>query len=381
MKFKNKKQIEERKLQIKNLLNSEEDCDVDALETELNELESNLNTLNKREKLAKGLANGDITGDEPEKRNVNKPGFTELMNREVRSITIATDTGNSVITSDIGVATDVIGLPENASCILDFIGARNMHGAESYRQAFQLTRAEAEYAGIPADKLTQLPGTDILFDFVEIPKKKLALSSVFPKEYSKLAKSNYEATILNEIQRSVRVKLSHEVIVGDGTTGIIGLAKVPTTKGIAKDVVLTAIDDTTLDTIVYSFGSDELVEGHRMLIMNKATLKAFNDVKNSDKQKLYNIVLNATGGAGTINGIPFVLNSAMANVADSDKTKGKYFLMYAQLDRYIFCEFAAPEFELSTDALFLNDMDAVKTTAFVGANMAGVGSLVRFAIK
>ena len=379
--MKTRKQIEQRKLEIRNLLTGSEDIDVDALEQELTELDAELAKIEKREKLAKGLEAGVIGGEEPETRAVNKPGFTELMNREVRSITIGTSTGNSVITSDIGVSQDVIGLPENASCILDFIGFKNMHGAESYRQVYQLTRAEAKYAGIPADKLTQLPGTDILFDFVEIPKKKFALSTVFPKEYSKLTKSNYEATILNEIQRAVRVKLSHEVIVGDGTDGIIGLAKVPTTKGIAKDVILTTINDTTLDTIVYGFGSEEMVEANRMLIMNKATLKAFNDVKNSDKKKLYEIKLNANGGCGTINGVPFVINSAMSNVADSDKATNKYFLMYAELNKYMLCEFAQPEFELSTDALFLNDMDAVKTTGFYGANMAGLNSLVRFAIK
>ena len=379
--MKTKKQIEQRKLEIRNLLTGTEDVDVDALEQELTELDAELAKIEKREKLAKGLEAGVIGGQEPENRSNNKPGFTELMNREVRSITIGTDTGNSVITSDIGVSADVIGLPENASCILDFIGMKNMHGAESYRQVYQVNRAEAEYAGIPADKLTQLPGTDILFDFVEIPKKKFALSSVFPKEYSKLTKSNYEATILNEIQRSVKVKLSHEVIVGDGTDGIIGLAKVPTTKGVAKDVILTSIDDNTLDTIVYGFGSEEMVEANRILIMNKSTLKAFNDVKNSDKKKLYEIRLNANGGCGTINGIPFVINSAMSSVADSDAAASKYFLMYGELSRYMLCEFAQPQFELSTDALFLNDMDAVKTTGFYGANLAGLNALVRFSIK
>ena len=119
--MKTRKQIEQRKLEIRNLLTGSEDVDVDALEQELTELDAELAKIEKREKLAKGLEAGVIGGEEPETRAANKPGFTELMNREVRSITIATGTGNSVITSDIGVSTDVIGLPENASCILDFI--------------------------------------------------------------------------------------------------------------------------------------------------------------------------------------------------------------------------------------------------------------------
>ena len=135
--MKTRKQIEQRKLEIRNLLTGSEDVDVDALEQELTELDAELAKIEKREKLAKGLEAGVIGGEEPETRAANKPGFTELMNREVRSITIGTSTGNSVITSDIGVSQDVIGLPENASCILDFIGFKNMHGAESYRQVFQ----------------------------------------------------------------------------------------------------------------------------------------------------------------------------------------------------------------------------------------------------
>ena len=82
--------------------------------------------------------------------------------------------------------------------------------------------------------------------------------------------------------------MSRQILIGDGTSGKFkGIFHNPTeTKDQvidpATDLEKTAIDDETLDDIIYDFGGDEDVEDAAVLILNKRDLKAF--AKLRDKQ-------------------------------------------------------------------------------------------------
>ena len=58
-----KHEIEQRKLEIRNLLSSDATVDLDALEKELNDLNAELDTINRRQQIANGINTGDIAAN------------------------------------------------------------------------------------------------------------------------------------------------------------------------------------------------------------------------------------------------------------------------------------------------------------------------------
>ena len=53
---------------------------------------------------------------------------------------------------------------------------------------------------------------------------------------------------------------------------------------------ISAIDDGTLDELIYSYGGEEEVEGVATLILNKKDLKAFAKLRDKQGRKVYTIV-------------------------------------------------------------------------------------------
>lgn len=95
---------------------------------------------------------------------------------------------------------------------------------------------------------------------------------------------------------------------------------------------VTAITGTTLDDIIYSYGGEEDVEGFCGLILNKADLKAFAKLRTDDGKKVYDIKNN--GNSGTIDGVPFIINSACKAVSAPGTTKGEYCMAYGPFFNY-----------------------------------------------
>ena len=80
-----------------------------------------------------------------------------------------------------------------------------------------------------------------------------------PEEITKLANADYDAEILKGVRTAIRRKLAKEILVGDGAAGhLVGIFSANATAiDSATDIEITAIDENTLDTIVYGFGGDE----------------------------------------------------------------------------------------------------------------------------
>ena len=95
-------------------------------------------------------------------------------------------------------------------------------------------------------------------------------------------------------------------MIGDGTSGKFkGIFYNPTeTKDQvidpATDLSMTAVDDGTLDEIIYSFGGDEDVEDAAVLVLNKKDLKAFAKLRDKQGRKVYTIVNHGTPARSTV---------------------------------------------------------------------------------
>lgn len=170
--------------------------------------------------------------------------------------------------------------------------------------------------------------------------------------------------------RAIKRYASRQILVGPGGTGKFrGIFFNPTTA--ADDIIdrntdidtITAIDDGTLDEIIYSFGGDEDVEDVAVLILNKKDLKKFAKLRDKQGRKVYTIVNH--GNTGTIDEVPYIINSACGEIGG---TAGAYCMAYGPLSNYEVAVFSDIDAQKSTEYKFKQGQIAYKACVFMGGN-------------
>lgn len=66
--------------------------------------------------------------------------------------------------------------------------------------------------------------------------------------------------------------------------------------------------------------------------LNKSDLKAFSQLRTTDGKPFHTIV--ARGNAGTIDGIPYIINSVLPALSASATAAGTYCMAYGSLSNY-----------------------------------------------
>lgn len=291
--------------------------------------------------------------------------------KEGRSVTVASS--NVVVPAYSG---DTINDTfQQVSSLLDAVDVIPLPGGESYRQPWEAGSADGDYKAEGADYAT----ADTTFGYSDITKAKITAYSEITEEVEKLPAAPYANVVLRGVNRSVRKKLAKQIMVGAGTTntltGIFNAASgvIPT----ASDIEITAITNTTLDTIIYGYGGDEAVEGSCVLILSKKDLAAFARLRSEDGKKIHTIIPGATGGFGTIDGTPYIINSACPALSDSNTAANTYCMAYGNLKNYQLAVFSDIEVKRSEDYKFKEGMIAHKGVVFVGGNVVSYKGFVR----
>ena len=220
------------------------------------------------------------------------------------------------------------------------------------------------------------------FGYVTIEKQKITAYTEEPEEMQKLPNADYDSVIEGSVSKAIRRYLSRQILIGDGSTSKLkGIFYNPTkaTERVidpATDIdTITAIDDGTLDEIIYSFGGDEEVEGVATLILNKQDLKAFAKLRDKQGRKVYTIINR--GQTGTIDGVPFVINSACAAVSNSETAAGAYEMAYGYLQNYELAIFSDIDVRRSDDYKFKNGQTAFRASMFAGGSVAAWNGFIR----
>ena len=138
---------------------------------------------------------------------------------------------------------------------------------------------------------------------------------------------------------------------------------------------MTAIDNKTLDEIIYSYGGEEDVEDMAVLILNKKDLKAFATLRDKQDRKVYTIVNH--GNTGTIDGVPFVINSACKAISDTATAAGAYIMAYGPLENYEMAIFSDIDARKSTDYKFKQGQIAYRADIFAGGAVAAYNGFIR----
>lgn len=275
-------------------------------------------------------------------------------------------------------ATDVKPTFNNVSSLIDRVKAVSLSGGETYERGF--VKGYGDGAGVTAEG-KDYNATEPVFGYVTIEKQKITAYTEEPEEMAKLPSADYDGVVEESVTRAVRRYISRQILIGDGSTNKIkGIFYNPAKSADdvidrTKDIELDKIDEGTLDEIIYSYGGDEDVEAIATLILNKADLKAFAKLRDKQGRKVYTIVNN--GNTGTIDGVPFIINSACAAVSATATEDAPYAMAYGVLDNYELAIFSDIDTRKSEDYKFKSGQIAYRASIFIGGAVVAYNGFVR----
>jgi HK97 family phage major capsid protein len=287
--------------------------------------------------------------------------------------------GRSVTIASIGVilpnyqASDIKATFNQVSSLVDRVNIKTLTGGESFKQAYSTGYGEGGYTtegGNPTD-------AEATFGYADIAKTKITAYAEDSEELVKLPGADYDGEVQKGIRIALRKKLTKEILIGDGATGHFvgifddGAGAISDT----TDKSIIEIDETTLDEIMMSFGGDEDVEDVAVLVLNKLDLKAFKMLRDADGKKIYEVKTN--GNTGTIDGVPYVINSACKAVSSPSTTTGQYAMAYGPLSNYTMAIFSDTDIQRSTDYKFKEGMICHRGVIFAGGNVTAKNGFLR----
>jgi HK97 family phage major capsid protein len=374
-------QIEARQAEIRALLEGTGEIDLASLETEIRALQTERDQIEQRAKLAAGILPANVVSiPNPESRSIEPVGTTSQEKRaasekrgkdlkENRAVTV----GSAGILLPEHQASDIRPTFNEVSGLLDRVSTKPLPGGESYQQSYVKGYGIGDNTAENADYATAEP----VFGYADINKSKVTAYAEDSEEIQKLPAADYDAEVMKGITIASRKKITREILIGDGATnhlaGIFSAAA--TAIDAATDKSVASIDETTLDDIVYSFGGDEDVEDVAVLILNKKDLKAFATLRSDDGLKIYDVKTN--GNTGTIDSVPFIINSACKAISDPATSTGEFSMAYGPLSNYLLTVFSDVDVQRSTDFKFKQGMIAHRSSVFVGGNVVSKNGFLR----
>ena len=360
-------EIKERKAETLKELESADEQRVAELNNEVDELNAEETQI--RSKL-------DLQGKlgEPEPKPQARKDLSDAEERgrrlmEGRSVTI----GSSNVILPNYQASNIKPTFNEVSSLIDNVNIKMFRGGESFKQPYLVGYGTADYATEGGNPTTAEP----TFGYAEITKTKIAAYAEDSEELTKLPAADYDREVMKGISVSIRKKINREILFGDGASGhFVGIfddgatAIDPNT-----DIEFSEIDENTLDEIIYSYGGDENVEDVGVLILNKQDLKAFAMLRDANGRKIHDVV--SKGNYGTIDKVPYIINSNCKAISDPNTTPGEYCMAYGPLSNYTMAIFSDLEVARSTDYKFKEGMIAHRGVIFAGGNVTAKNGFLR----
>lgn len=288
---------------------------------------------------------------------------------EKRSVTV----GSSNIVVPAHAAADVRPGFNEVSSLIDRVNVKPLMGGESFTQGYIAGYGE----GAEKTEGQDYADAEPTFGYAAMNKSKVTAYAEDTEELIKLPAADYDAIVMNGVRIASRKRITREILVGTGATNrLVGIfSALATAIDASTDIDFAEIDETTLDDIIFSYGGDEEVEDAAVLILNKKDLAAFAKLRTSDGKKIHEIKSN--GNTGTIDGYPFLINSACKAISDAATTSGQYAMAYGPLSNYMLTIFSDMDVQRSTDYLFKKGMIAHRASIFVGGNVVSKNGFLR----
>lgn len=289
-----------------------------------------------------------------------------------RGVSNTMSTANGVVLPG-HTAPDVRPTFENVSSLIDRVRTVPLVGGETYKRGF--VKSYGTGGGATAEN-ANYSENEPTFGYAEVKKEKVTAYTEEPEEMIKLPNADYDGVVQDSVRRSVRRFLAREIVSGNGSTGHLkGIFWNPASGSddqpvidTTTDISVSAITAATLDEIIYSFGGEEETEDIAVLILNKADLKAFAMLRDRQDRKVYTIVNR--GNTGTIDSVPYIINSACLAISASGTATGSYCMAYGPLENYELAIFSELETKMSEHYKFKQGQTAYSACVFAGGTVA-----------
>lgn len=258
------------------------------------------------------------------------------------------------------------------STLIDSVNSVPLQGGESYSKAFAVSGGEGDYTAEGAEAAESDPKTD----FVEIAKAKITAYAEITEEIRALPNVDYVTYVQGEVRNAIRKKITRQIIAGAGTTNTLtGIYKAPANViPVESDLEVAEIDENTLNDIVFGYGGDEDVEDEAVLILSKADLKAFANVKTTDTKRVYKI--EKRGNTGTLSyadggvSVDYIINSACNSLSSATTAVDAYTMVYGRPKAYELPIFSDLVIKEDGSYKFKEGMIAFRGVIFTGGNTA-----------
>lgn len=271
---------------------------------------------------------------------------------------------------------DIMPTFNNVSSLIDRVKTVPLPGGESYKRPF--VKSYGDGAGSTnegADYNLSEPN----FGYAEIVREKITAYAEEPEEMVKLPDADYDGVVEESVTRAIKRYASRQILIGPGGTGKFrGIFYNPAEEDEqiidpATDITtITAITETTLDEIIYSYGGNEEVEDVAVLILNKKDLKKFAMLRDKQGRKVYTIKNH--GNTGTIDEVPYIINSACTEVGG---TAEAYCMAYGPLSNYEVAVFSDIDARKSEHYKFKQGQIAYRADVFMGGNVVAKNGFIR----
>lgn len=292
----NEKRLKEISARLKEINEAVDTADrdtVEALNTEVDELIAERNTIiediQSRKVLRDKVAQGNLdvvthseqgdTGAAREKANrfVNS-GRTKIATGELRSTLVSG--GKLATPTAVSGINDTVGAKH--SSILDLVKVVNCEGMGSNKVAYITEDAEAADTQTEGSKAT---AKDPVFGYVTIMPETIAVTAQISEQVKKQTPLQYEMKVQEQALISLRRK-AVDCIVSKLKASKLNAelsAPISSSKGTLKE--------DTLTELVLSYGGDDSVVGSAVLFLNKKDLQELGKIRGSqDKRPVYDII-------------------------------------------------------------------------------------------
>lgn len=431
---KRRKEIQQRREEIRALLANATDEELEALERELDALDSEEATLDRKEaalgRLNRGGASGghgdrgDGEGDpipgpvnpitgrggvhgEPrdglpagvDSRATHLAGLQGIsaQEAEARAQRFAQDGRMEITTGalcraltltsgNIAQPTRVSGINDGqniVSGIVDMVRVVDANGMGEDSVAYEVSGSQT--ASTRKDDGTVSADTSPNLKIAKITPTMISTLSYVSRNIRRTTPLNYQSRVSEGALNALRKKTGGLIVTGDPSaaipepTGILKAAAIDS----GTDLTVDKIDEFTLRKIALAYGGANNVEGGGVLLLNKADLIAFGDVRGTNEKKaVYEIEFSTSSTTvGTIKdgglAVRFCIVDDLPALCATATAAESYCMAYGKPLAYQLDLFGPYEVNVSEDYKFAEGLLTVRGTAMIGGNVITENGFLR----
>ena len=312
-----------------------------------------------------------------EQRDMNAERGAQLLNRQPVSITpgeILRDLRNAVtlgstIAQPTGADSEIHGSSGAVSSILDLVQVEDLTGLGQYEVPYEISEFDGIAASITGKSGQARTGSDDpVFGISVIKPLEVTTTSYVDRNIAKLSPAKYYEKVQQMAMRALRRKVAALIVNGDGEGSPVfyGIKNATNKAGsaITKTDTYSSIDVNTLDNLYFAYGADSELGGEANLLLTKADLKAFGQLRGTnEKQRLFTITPAGNGNSGVIADggvqIPYVL---VPDLSDGD-------LIYGNPLHFLLGLFGGYEVRIDESVKAVERMHTILGDVAVGGNV------------